>query len=50
MDGWGVYDTVIMFETPDVKVAINLVLNVDRMDIGIVAAVPLDTKNPYEPV
>lgn len=47
----GKYDTVVMFEAPDEKAAMNMVLKrADRMDIEMMVAVPADTKNPYGPV
>jgi len=47
----GKYDTVVMFEAPDEKAAINMVLKrADRMDIEMMVAVPADSENPYGPV
>jgi len=47
----GRYDTVVMFEAPDEKAAMNMVLKrVDRMDIEMLVAVPADASNPAGPV
>ena len=47
----GRYDTVVMFEAPDEKSAMNMVLKrVDRMDIEMLVAVPADAANPAGPV
>ncbi len=47
----GKYDTVVMFEAPDEKAAMNMVLKrVDRMDIEMLVAVPADEANPAGPV
>lgn len=47
----GKYDTVVMFEAPDEKAAINMVLKrADRMDIEMMVAVPADNNNPSGPV
>ena len=47
----GRYDTVVMFEAPNEKVAMNVVLKrADRMDIEILTAVPADPNSPTGPV
>lgn len=47
----GKYDTVVMFEAPDEKAAMNMVLKrVDRMDIEMLVALPADEANPAGPV
>ncbi len=47
----GRYDTVVMFEAPDEKSAMNMVLKrVDRMDIEMLVALPADIANPAGPV
>lgn len=47
----GKYDTVVMFEAPDEKAAMNMVLKrADRMDIEMMVAVPADASNPTGPV
>lgn len=47
----GKYDTVVMFEAPNEKYAINMVLKrADRMDIDTLVAVPGDEAHPYGPV
>ena len=47
----GKYDTVVMFEAPDEKAAMNMALKrADRMDIEMMAAVPADPSNPQGPV
>ena len=47
----GKYDTVVMFEAPDEKAAMNMVLKrADRMDIEMMVAVPADPSNPSGPV
>lgn len=47
----GKYDTVVMFEAPDEKAAMNMVLKrADRMDIEMMVAVPADSSNPSGPV
>ena len=47
----GKYDTVVMFEAPDEKAAMNMVLKrADRMDIETLVAVPADTAHPQGPV
>jgi uncharacterized protein with GYD domain len=46
----GRYDTVVIFEAPDEKVAMNLALKrLDRMDIETLVAVPADEKSPAGP-
>jgi uncharacterized protein with GYD domain len=46
----GRYDTVVMFEAPDEKTAINMALNrKDRMDIETLVAVPADASSPGGP-
>lgn len=47
----GRYDTVVMFEAPDEKAAMNMVLRrADRMDIEMLVAVPADESHPSGPV
>ena len=47
----GRFDTVVMFEAPDEKAAMNMVLKrADRMDIEMLVAVPVDASNPAGPV
>lgn len=47
----GKYDTVVIFEAPDEKAAINMVLKrADRMQIETLVAVPADKSNPTGPV
>jgi len=47
----GKYDTVVMFEAPNEKVAMNVVLKrADRMDIETLVAVPADEASPAGPV
>ncbi|MCA1917051.1 GYD domain-containing protein [Methanospirillum hungatei] len=47
----GRYDTVVLFEAPDEKVAMNVVLKrMDRMDIETLVAVPADENHPSGPV
>ena len=47
----GRYDTVVMFEAPDEKSAMNMVLKrVDRMDIEMLVALPADRAHPTGPV
>ena len=47
----GRYDTVVMFEAPNEKVAMNMVLKrADRMEIEILVAMPADEKSPAGPV
>ncbi|MEI7434560.1 MAG: GYD domain-containing protein [Methanomicrobiales archaeon] len=46
----GRYDSVILFEAPDEKVAMNLVLKrADRMEIETLVAVPADEGSPAGP-
>lgn len=46
----GRYDTVVIFEAPDEKVAMNLVLKrADRMEIETLVAVPADAASPAGP-
>ena len=46
----GRYDTVVIFEAPDEKVAMNVVLErLDRMDIETLVAVPTDEMSPAGP-
>jgi uncharacterized protein with GYD domain len=46
----GKYDTVVMFEAPDEKVAMNTVLKrADRMEIETLVAVPADASSPAGP-
>ena len=47
----GRYDTVVLFEAPDEKVAMNVALKrMDRMDIETLVAVPADEHHPFGPV
>jgi len=47
----GKYDTIVMFEAPGEKAAMNMALiRTDRMDIEIMGAVPADPSNPFVPV
>jgi uncharacterized protein with GYD domain len=47
----GKYDTVVMFEAPDEKAAMNMVLKrADRMEIETLVALPADASNPTGPV
>jgi uncharacterized protein with GYD domain len=47
----GRYDTVVMFEAPDEKAAMNMVLKrADRMDREMLVAVPADASSPVGPV
>lgn len=47
----GRYDTVAMFEAPDEKAAMNMILKrVDRMDIEMLVAMPADEAHPAGPV
>ena len=47
----GRYDTVVLFEAPNEKVAMNLVLKrADRMEIEILVAVPAEEGSPAGPV
>jgi uncharacterized protein with GYD domain len=46
----GRYDTVVLFEAPNEKVAINLALNrLERMDIETLVAVPAEEMSPSGP-
>ena len=46
----GRYDTVVMFEAPDEKAAMNMVLKrADRMEIETLVAVPADASSPAGP-
>jgi uncharacterized protein with GYD domain len=46
----GRYDTVVVFEAPDEKAAINMVLKrADRMEIETLVAVPADIHSPAGP-
>ncbi|HWQ19196.1 MAG TPA: GYD domain-containing protein [Methanotrichaceae archaeon] len=46
----GMYDTVVMFEAPNEKVAMNMALKrADRMDIETLVAVPADERSPGGP-
>lgn len=43
----GRYDTVVIFDAPDEKVAMQVILKrADRMDIGTLIAVPADAGSP----
>ena len=47
----GRYDTVVLFEAPNEKVAMNLVLKrADRMEIETLVAVPAEEGSPAGPV
>jgi uncharacterized protein with GYD domain len=47
----GRYDTVVLFEAPNEKVAMNMVLKrADRMEIEILVAMPADKDSPTGPV
>jgi uncharacterized protein with GYD domain len=47
----GRYDTVVIFEAPDEKAAMNMVLKrADRMEIETLVAVPADEGSPAGPV
>jgi uncharacterized protein with GYD domain len=47
----GRYDTVVLFEAPNEKVAMNMALKrADRMDIETLVAVPAEEGNPAGPV
>lgn len=47
----GKYDTVVLFEAPNEKIAMNMNLKrADRMEIETLVAVPADAENPYGPV
>jgi uncharacterized protein with GYD domain len=46
----GRYDTVVIFEAPDEKSAMNLALKrLDRMDIETLVAIPADENSPAGP-
>lgn len=46
----GKYDTVVMFEAPDEKAAMNMVLKrADRMEIETLVALPADAASPSGP-
>jgi uncharacterized protein with GYD domain len=46
----GKYDSMVMFEAPDEKAAINMVLKrADRMEIEMLVAVPADERSPAGP-
>jgi uncharacterized protein with GYD domain len=46
----GRYDTVVIFEAPDEKAAMNMVLKrADRMEIETLVAVPAEEGNPAGP-
>jgi uncharacterized protein with GYD domain len=46
----GRYDTVVLFEAPDEKVAMNLALKrADRMEIETLVAVPAEEGSPAGP-
>ena len=46
----GKYDTVVLFEAPDEKAAMHLVLKrADRMEIETLVAVPADASSPTGP-
>ncbi len=46
----GRYDTVVLFEAPDEKVAMNLALKrADRMEIETLVAVPAEDGSPAGP-
>lgn len=46
----GRYDTVVLFEAPDEKVAMNMALKrADRMDIETLVAMPADDGSPAGP-
>jgi uncharacterized protein with GYD domain len=46
----GRYDTVVLFEAPNEKVAMNMVLKrADRMEIEILVAMPADQGSPTGP-
>ena len=48
----GKYDTVVLFEAPNEKIAMNMVLKkwADRMDIETLVAVPADENSPTGPI
>jgi uncharacterized protein with GYD domain len=46
----GRYDTVVLFEAPNEKVAMNMALKrADRMDIETLVAVPAEERSPAGP-
>ncbi|MGA9098463.1 MAG: GYD domain-containing protein [Methanotrichaceae archaeon] len=46
----GRYDTVVLFEAPNEKIAMNMALKrADRMDIETLVAVPADESSPAGP-
>lgn len=46
----GRYDTVVIFEAPNEKVAMDVVLRrADRMDVETLVALPADPKHPAGP-
>lgn len=46
----GRYDTVVLFEAPNEKVAMEMALRrADRMDIETLVALPADAKSPAGP-
>jgi uncharacterized protein with GYD domain len=46
----GKYDTVVIFEAPDEKAAMNMVLKrADRMEIETLVAVPAEESSPAGP-
>lgn len=46
----GRYDTVVLFEAPDEKVAMNLALKrKDRMEIEVLVAMPAERRSPAGP-
>jgi len=47
----GKYDTVVIFDAPDEKAAMNMVLKrADRMEIETLVALPADKSSPAGPV
>jgi uncharacterized protein with GYD domain len=47
----GRYDTVVLYEAPDEKAAINMALKrADRMEIETLVAVPAEEESPAGPV
>jgi uncharacterized protein with GYD domain len=46
----GEYDTVVLFEAPDEKAAMNMALKrADRMEVRTLVAVPADASSPSGP-
>lgn len=46
----GRYDTVVMFDAPDEKAAMNMVLRrADRMNMEMLVAIPADASHPSGP-